>query len=78
VTGFLPAGRAVLVEPDCTAAVLARAIERAADLGRAEDVTGWPLPTWDAMVERIVACYGELLRASQAGAWPQGAQRLPK
>jgi glycosyltransferase involved in cell wall biosynthesis len=78
VTGFLPAGRAVLVGRECQGAELARAIERAADLGRAETVAGWPLPTWDAMVDAIADCYGELLGAYQIGTWPQRAQRLSR
>jgi glycosyltransferase involved in cell wall biosynthesis len=78
VAGYLPAGRSILVDQDCTAVDLCHAIMRAAQRGRAEDVAGWPLPTWDAMVNRIVACYGDVLHTPPARLWPQRAQGSPR
>jgi glycosyltransferase involved in cell wall biosynthesis len=61
VAGYLPPDRALLVDPDCALAYLGRAVELAARRGRADDMATWRLPSWDGMVDALVACYAELL-----------------
>jgi glycosyltransferase involved in cell wall biosynthesis len=59
ISGYLPMGRVTLVPPDCTPIELARAIDRAARGRTLNAASG--LPTWDAMVDAVATCYGEVL-----------------
>jgi glycosyltransferase involved in cell wall biosynthesis len=61
VAGYLPADRVTFVRPGCSAAELARALQRATVAGRAADTWRWQLPSWEGMVERVAACYWEVL-----------------
>ncbi|MEO7912028.1 MAG: glycosyltransferase family 4 protein [Roseiflexaceae bacterium] len=61
VIGYLPPDRALLVDLDCAPTYLGRAVELAARRGRANDTATWQLPSWDGMVDALVACYAEVL-----------------
>lgn len=66
VSRFAPAGRVVLVPLDASDAELAAAIRTAVSRGRVAPVgeaqsPGWSLPTWDGLVEGVLAIYAGAL-----------------
>ena len=61
VTRYAGPGRIRLVDPDADGTSLAAKIQEAARAGRSDDRTGWQLPTWDALVDSVLAAYEEIL-----------------
>lgn len=66
VAGYAPPDRVELVPLDASDEAVAEAIQRAASRGRVAAVrhggaAGWKLPTWDGLVEGVLATYRELL-----------------
>jgi glycosyltransferase involved in cell wall biosynthesis len=78
VVGYLPPDRALLVDPDCTPAYLGRAVELAARRGRANDTATWRLPSWDGMVDTLVACYAEVIGDAASDAFDAETQNVLK
>jgi len=62
-TAWVPAGRITLVPSDGDSPTIAAAIDVAHSQGRADDRSGWALPSWDDLVERTVAVYRSVLEA---------------
>jgi glycosyltransferase involved in cell wall biosynthesis len=60
-TSFVPAGRITLVAGGSDGREIAAAIRSGLAQGRANDRTGWALPSWDDLVERTVAVYRGVL-----------------
>jgi glycosyltransferase involved in cell wall biosynthesis len=58
---FLPDDRITLVPADGGPQAVAHAITSALGQGRATDQTGWTLPTWDGLVDAVVAAYRRVL-----------------
>ena len=84
VAGYVPAERAIFVDPDCALAYLGRAVELAARRGRADDSArnpgdgpGWRLPSWDGMVDALVQCYAEVI-GDGASEFDAGMQNVLK
>jgi glycosyltransferase involved in cell wall biosynthesis len=61
VSGYLPRDRVLLVPNEANDGELARTIESAVARGRSADRTGWHLPTWDGMVDGVIAAYEDAL-----------------
>src|SRR4051794_2638745 len=57
VSGYLPRERVLLVPSEANDAELARTIESAVARGRSDDRSDWHLPTWDEMVDGVIAAY---------------------
>ena len=73
VVRYLPAGRALLVSPDCGADQLAQALQHAVRRGRAESVDGWPIPSWATNIEASLGCYQAALDSRHVGLARAGA-----
>jgi glycosyltransferase involved in cell wall biosynthesis len=57
VAGYTAPDRVTLISPDSTPRALAEAVLDAAWRGRADNVQGWPLPTWDQHADLLLGCY---------------------
>jgi glycosyltransferase involved in cell wall biosynthesis len=78
VAGYLPSDRALLVDQDCAPAYLGRAVELAARRGRAADTATWRLPSWDGMIDALLACYAEVLGERASSEFDAGTQNVLK
>lgn len=58
VAEYMAPGRVQFVSHDAPPSEVARRLAESAALGRTSDLRGWPLPTWAAQVDAIMACYG--------------------
>jgi 1,2-diacylglycerol 3-alpha-glucosyltransferase len=57
IADYLGPGRARFIDPGANARTIADAVFGAASLGRAENVGGWPLPTWSKHVDAMLDAY---------------------
>jgi glycosyltransferase involved in cell wall biosynthesis len=73
---FVGPGRIELLSASADGPRLAQAIRSATTRGRSIDRTGWTLPTWDRMVDRLLESYDEITQRS-AGHRRSGARRAP-
>jgi glycosyltransferase involved in cell wall biosynthesis len=78
VAGYLPPDRALFVEPGCAPEYLSRAVALSARRGRADDTASWRLPSWDGMVDALVACYAEAVGERVSNDFDAGTQNVLK
>lgn len=71
VAEYMAPGRVQFVSHDTPSREVARRLEETAAIGRTSDLRGWPLPTWAAQVDAIMAYY------SARGAAPAQRQEVP-
>jgi len=57
VAGYMAPGRVQFVSQEASPREVARRLEDTAAIGRTVDLDGWPLPTWAAQVDAIMAFY---------------------
>jgi glycosyltransferase involved in cell wall biosynthesis len=57
VAGYMAPGRVQFVSQDTPPREIARRLAETAAIGRTVDLRGWPLPTWAAQVDTIMAYY---------------------
>ncbi len=61
VARYVAPGRFRFVDVDATPVDIAQAIACAAGSGRADDIAGWDVPTWDSATDALEALYADVL-----------------
>jgi glycosyltransferase involved in cell wall biosynthesis len=73
LAGWFPPANVSLLPPDAAPSAVANAIAAAASLGRLPTPPPWPLPSWEEMVERVLAGYAEATGDNAFRAVPEGS-----